>query len=135
MKKIFIVVLSLLLLSACTPSHSVGVTKNDVPQSSTAQSDYELVFSSYRQGNIVVHYPRIEGFYDLDKQDGLNEKILNDAKNVTALFGDDIVCITVDYEVVTKSNEKIVIEYTAYGCTDPEREAEETVTYTSTVNF
>lgn len=135
MKKIIIAVMLLFMLSACTLSNNVSVPKTDVPQDTTTQRDFELIFSSYRQGNIVVYYPRIEGLYDADKQDKLNEEILNDAKKVTALFSGDIVCITVDYEVVTRSNEKIVIEYTGHGCTTPECEMEETVTYTSTINL
>ncbi len=133
MKKILIAVMLLFMLTACTLSGNVSVPKTDVPYNSTTQKDFELVFSSYRQGNVVVYYPRIEGFYDADKQDRLNEEILNDAKKVIALFGDDIVCITVDYEVVTKSDEKIVIEYTGHGCTTPECDREETVSYVSNI--
>ena len=133
MKKILITIMLLFILTACTLSDNVSVPKTDVPYKSTTQREFELVFSSYRQGNIVVYYPKIEGFYDTDKQNKLNEEILNDAKKVTALFGDDIVCITVDYEVVEKSDEKIVIEYTGHGCTTPECDREETVTYTSTI--
>ena len=133
MKKILIAIMLLFILTACTLSDDVSAPKNDVPDKSTTKREFDLVFSSYRQGNIVVYYPKIEGFYDVDKQDRLNEEILNDAKKVTALFSDDIVCITIDYEVVTKSNEKIVIEYTGHGCTTPECDREETVTYTSTI--
>lgn len=125
----------LFMLVACTPSDNVSVSKTDVPYVSTTQKDYELVFSSYRQGNIVVYYPRIQGFYDADKQDTLNDAILNEAKKVTALFSDDIVCITIDYEVVSKNNEAIVIEYTGHGCPTPECDREETVNYTSTINL
>ena len=133
MKKLIIAVILLFVLSACTFSSNVSVPKTDVPKETTTKKDFELIFSSYRQGNIVVHYPKIEGLNDADKQDKLNGEILTDAKKVTALFGDDVVCITVDYEVVEKSDEKIVIEYTGHGCTTPQCDREETVNYTSEI--
>ena len=128
MKKILIVAIALLMLSACTKSTSVP--KTDV---GTTSSGIELVFSSHRQGNIVIYYPSIKGLADTEKQDRLNEKILNDAKNVTALFDDDIVFITVDYEVVARSDEKIVIEYTGHGCSTPDCDNEQVVSCVSEV--
>lgn len=135
MKKILIAVMLLLMLTACARSENVSVTKTDVPKSTTVKKDFELVFSSHRVGNTVVYYPKIKNFYDAARQDELNEAIFNDAKKVTTLFGDDIVCITVDYEVVDKSDERIVIEYTGHGCTSSDCEREETVTYTSTISL
>lgn len=135
MKKILMVVILLSALTACAKSENVAVTKTDVPQSTTIKKDFELVFSSFRQGNVVVYYPQIQGFYNAERQDKLNETILKEAKKVTTLFGDDIVCITVDYEIVKRSDELIIVEYTGYGCTSAECENEETVTYTSTVRL
>lgn len=135
MKKILIAVAFLFILTACAKSENVSVTKTDVPQSTTVKKDFELVFTSYRVGNTVVYYPEIQNFYDAERQDELNEAIFNDAKKVTTLFGDDIVCITVDYEIVTRSDELIVVEYTGHGYTSPNSERDETVSYTSTINL
>ncbi len=135
MKKILIVVMLLFMLTACARSENVSVTKTDAPKSTTVKKKIELVFSSYRVGNTVVYYPEIKNFPDAERQDELNEAIFNDAKKVTTLFGDDIVCITVDYEVVDKNDELIVIEYTGHGCTSPDCEREETVPYTSTISL
>ena len=133
MKKLLIAALLLLLLSACAQSEDVAVPKTDVPQTTTKKTDFELVFSSYRLGNTVVYYPRIQGLADAEKQTRLNEQILNDAKKVTTLFGDDIMFITVDYELVEKSDERIVVEYTGHGCAAPDCAAEQTVSYTSSI--
>lgn len=132
MKKLLILAIFLFLLTAC--ASTVSAPKSDVPDSTTKRN-IELVFSSYRQGNVVVHYPRIEGLDDTAEQLRLNEQILNDAKKVIALFDDDIVCITVDYEVLTKSDEKIVISYVGHGCTTPECQTEQTVTYLSEITL
>lgn len=134
MKRILIVVVFLIMLTACSPSGNVSVPKTDVPYN-TQESDFELVFSSYRQGNTVLYYPEIEGLKSLQQQDKLNEIILEDAKNVIALFGDDIVCITVDYEVVTKTNDLISIKYTGHGCTSSDCVKEETVEYISNISI
>ena len=131
MKKFLIAVMLLLTLSACTAGRNVSAPKTDVPQETTTRRSVELVFSSYRHGNVVVYYPQIEGLYDVDKQDGLNEEIFDDAKKVTALFDDDIVFITVDYEVVVFDDEKIIIEYTGHGCTTPSCDKEQTVSHVS----
>ena len=133
MKRILIAAIALLALTSCTHSSSVTVTKTDAPYTGTAPMGYELEFSSFRQGNTVVYYPRIQGLDDAPRQDKLNEEILNDAKKVITLFGDDIVCITVDYEILAKSDNKIVISYIGHGFTAPECDVEQTVAYLSEI--
>lgn len=135
MKKVIVAVVLLLMLTACARSNNVTVTKTDVPQVTTVKKEFELVFTSYRAGNTVVYYPEIQDFYNAERQGELNEAIFNDAKKVTTLFGDDIVCITVDYEVVTRNDEMIVIEYTGHGYTSSDNENGKTVTYTSTIRL
>ena len=75
MKRIVIAVTLMLMLSACASGNVVSAPKTDVPYNTTVSKDYELVFSSYRQGNTVVYYPEIAGLYDEDKQDILNEEM------------------------------------------------------------
>ncbi|MBR5774221.1 MAG: hypothetical protein IKY44_05135 [Clostridia bacterium] len=126
MRKIIATVLIILTLSAC--SRIASVPKTDVPDSTTAGGTI-LVFTAYRNGNTVIYYPQIEGMTDASRQDKLNEEILNDAKNVITLFSDDVQFITVDYEIVARSDEKIVIEYTGHGCKVPSCDDEQTVTH------
>ncbi len=133
MKKILIVVIIFIMLTACAPSGKVSVTKTDVPYN-TQGNNFEMVFSSYRQGNTVLYYPSIEGLESLQKQDELNKIILEDAKNAIALFSDDIVCITIDYEILEKTDDMISIKYTGHGSASYDGE-EEIVEYISTISI
>ena len=136
MKKILLCILFILIINmtACTTYDNVMVTKPDVTDATTAQN-YSLIFSSYRQGNTVLYYPRIDGLNDAQKQDKLNSLIFEDAKNAITLFDDDIVCITIDYEVVTQRPELISIKYTGHGCVSADCEKEVTVYYNSNVSI
>lgn len=139
MKKIIILAVLFVTLTSCAKSHDASMPKTDVPYISTTESTekkgFGLVFTSYRQGNTVLYYPQIEGFESMVQQDKLNKMIFEDAKKAIALFDDDFACITVDYEVVKKSDEEIVIEYTGHGYTSSETDAEEIVEYTSTISL
>ena len=139
MKIMIIAAVLLLSLSACTESSNASAPKTDVPYISTTVStekkEFELVFSSYRQGNTVLYYPQIEGLDDMTRQDKLNKSIFEDAKKVIDLFDDDFVCITVDYEIVKRSDEQIVVEYTGHGYISSEEDDPETLKYTSTINL
>lgn len=139
MKRMIIVIALVSSLAACARLSDASVPKTDVPYvsttGSTVKKGFELVFSSYRQGNTVVYYPQIDGLEDADRQDKLNEAIFEDAKKVIAFLGDDLVCITVDYEVVTKTNSEIVIKYTGNGYTSSESDDAETVEYTSVISL
>ena len=137
MKKILIsiIILILIFLSVgCETYNNVMVTKPSVADQPSWQS-YLLVFSAYRDVNTVLYYPRIDGLSDTTKQDKLNKLIFEDAKNAITLFDDDIVCITVDYEIVTQSGELLSIKYTGHGYASPQSEKEITVYYNSVVSI
>ena len=123
-----------LLLSACGDYNDAMITTQGVIETTT-NSPYLIDFAAYRDVNTVLYYPKLYGIDDLSKQDRLNTLIFEDAKNVIALFDDDIVCITIDYEVVTQQPELITIKYRGYGCANTECEDGATVYYSSSISI
>lgn len=137
MKKILLSIIILMFIFSsvgCETYNNVMVTNQSVADKTTQQS-YLLVFSAYRDVNTVLYYPKIDGLSDIAKQDKLNKLIFEDAKNAITLFDDDIVCITVDYEVVTQSSEILSIKYIGRGYVSPQSEKEITVYYNSVVSI
>ncbi len=137
MKKILLSIIILILIFSsvgCKTYNNVMVTTQSVADQTTQQT-YLLVFSAYRDVNTVLYYPRIDGLSDTIKQDKLNLLIFEDAKNAITLFDDDIVCITIDYEIVTQTSELISIKYTGRGYVSPQSEKEITVYYNSVVSI
>ena len=119
MRKIFgavAVIIFAFLLTSCTDGASqASKNKTGVPADLSEGVAYEIVSASYRDGDILLLYPKISDLADREKQTDLNSLILEDAKNIFHLFDADINNITVEYDIRERTESYFIVDYIGQG--------------------